>query len=159
MYCPVCNYKSSRVVDSRLATDGSNVRRRRECERPKCGYRFSTSEEVELLDVSVVKRDGRREGYSRAKMVSGLKKSLEKRPYTEAQFQSLVHKIEREMQKKRSGEITSKDLGEIVMKQLLGFDKIAYIRFASIYRSFDDLSSFEAELRKLVSKRPKKNKS
>ncbi len=135
------------------------VRRRRECERPKCGYRFSTSEEVELLDVAVVKRDGRREGYSRTKLVSGLKKALEKRPYTEAQFQSLVHKIEREMQKKRSGEITSKDLGEIVMKQLLGFDKVAYIRFASIYRSFDDLASFEAELRKLIPKKGKRAKA
>ncbi len=159
MYCPVCNYKSSRVVDSRLTTDGSNVRRRRECERPKCGYRFSTSEEVELLDVVVVKRDGRREGYSRSKMISGLKKALEKRPYTEAQFQSLIHKIERDMQKKRTGEITSKDLGEMVMKHLLGFDKVAYIRFASIYRSFDDLASFETELRKLIGHKSKKTKS
>jgi transcriptional repressor NrdR len=158
MHCPVCNYKSSRVVDSRLTTDGSNVRRRRECERPKCGYRFSTSEEVELLDVAVVKRDGRREAYSRAKLMNGLKKALEKRPYTEAQFQSLIHKIEREMQKKRSGEITSKDLGEMVMKQLLNFDKVAYIRFASIYHSFDDLASFEAELRKLIPKKGKRTK-
>ena len=147
------------MVDSRLTTDGSNVRRRRECERPKCGYRFSTSEEVELLDVVVVKRDGRREGYSRSKMISGLKKALEKRPYTEAQFQSLVHKIERDMQKKRTGEITSKDLGEMVMKHLLGFDKVAYIRFASIYRSFDDLASFETELRKLIGHKTKKTKA
>ena len=146
-------------MDSRLTTDGSNVRRRRECERPKCGYRFSTSEEVELLDVVVVKRDGRREGYSRSKMISGLKKALEKRPYTEAQFQSLVHKIERDMQKKRTGEITSKDLGEMVMKHLLGFDKVAYIRFASIYRSFDDLASFETELRKLIGHKTKKTKA
>lgn len=130
-----------------------SVRRRRECERTRCGYRFSTAEEAELLDVSIVKRDGKREAYIRDKLISGLKKSLEKRPYTEAQFHNLVQKIERDIQKKRSGEITSLGLGEIVMKQLKRFDKVAYIRFASVYYSFEGLDKFEEELQKLVKSR------
>jgi transcriptional repressor NrdR len=155
MYCPVCNFKSSRVVDSRLSTDGSSVRRRRECERPKCLYRFSTVEEVELLDVAIVKRDGRREAYARAKLTSGLRKSLEKRPYTEAQLTTLIQKIERDIQKTRSTELTSRDLGEMVMKQLAQFDKVAYIRFASVYHSFEDLGNFEEELKRLLGKKRK----
>lgn len=149
MRCPACNHNDTKVVDSRISTDGASIRRRRECE--KCGFRFSTLEEIELLDLTVVKRDGRREAYSREKMVRGLEKALEKRPYTEAAFQSLVHKVERDIQKKRRGEITSKDVGELVMKHLRSFDKVAYIRFASVYRSFEDVRTFEDELRKLLS--------
>lgn len=150
MYCAVCNHKDSKVVDSRISTDGASVRRRRECE--KCGFRFSTLEEVELLDLTVIKRDGRRESYSREKMIRGLEKSLEKRPYTDQAFQKLVHKIERDVQKKRRGQLTSEELGEILMKQLKAFDKVAYIRFASVYRSFEDVETFEDELRKLKRK-------
>ncbi len=149
MRCPVCNYKSSRVIDSRLLTDGMAVRRRRECEKEKCGFRFSTVEEMELLDVTVVKRNARREAYSREKIVSGLKKALEKRPYTDMNLQKLIHNIERDIQKARGGEITSAEIGEIVMKRLRMFDKVAYIRFASVYRSFEDLATFEKELKKL----------
>lgn len=149
MRCPVCDYKSTKVVDSRLSQDGMSVRRRRECEKTRCGFRFSTAEEMELLDCTVVKRNGRREPYSREKLASGLRRSLEKRPYTQAQFSSLLHNIEREVQKVRSGEITSADIGEIVMTQLKGFDKVAYIRFASVYRSFEDLETFEKELKSL----------
>jgi len=156
MYCPVCRFKSTRVVDSRLATDGASVRRRRECEKPSCGYRFSTVEEVDLINVTVVKRDSKREPYIRSKMVEGLNKSLEKRPYTDAQFHSLVQKIERDIQKERTGEITSLRLGDIVMKHLRSFDKVAYIRFASVYHSFEDLKKFEEELQKLVRKRRKR---
>lgn len=147
MYCAVCNHKDTKVVDSRISTDGANVRRRRECE--KCGFRFSTLEEVELLDLTVVKRDGRRESYSREKMTRGLEKSLEKRPYTDQAFQKLTHKIERDVQKKRRGQLTTQELGEIVMKHLKTFDKVAYIRFASVYRSFEDVGAFESELKKL----------
>lgn len=149
MRCPVCNQKDTKVIDSRLSVDGMNIRRRRECE--KCAFRFSTLEEMELLDLTVVKRDGRRESYSREKLVRGLEKALEKRPYTEADLQQLVHKIERDIQKKRRGELTAREIGEILMKNLLGFDKIAYIRFASVYRSFDDVKTFEQELRSLLS--------
>lgn len=131
------------------------VRRRRECERARCGFRFSTSEESEVLDVSIMKRDGKREAYIRDKLTSGLKKSLEKRPYTDVQFHSLVQKIERDIQKRRSGEITSEELGEILMKHLKRFDKVAYVRFASVYYSFEDLDTFEEELKKLSKRRRK----
>ena len=147
MHCPFCSEQDTKVVDSRISTDGASVRRRRECE--KCGFRFSTLEEVELLDLTVVKRDGRREAYSREKMIRGLEKSLEKRPFTDQAFQKLVHKIERDVQKKRRGQLTTPELGEIVMKHLKSFDKVAYIRFASVYRSFEDVGAFESELKKL----------
>ncbi|NQV90499.1 transcriptional repressor NrdR [Candidatus Uhrbacteria bacterium] len=147
MYCAVCNHKDTKVIDSRISTDGASVRRRRECE--KCGFRFSTLEEVELLDLTVVKRDGRREAYSREKMTKGLARSLEKRPFTDQAFQKLVHKIERDVQKKRRGQLTTQELGEILMKHLKTFDKVAYIRFASVYRSFEDVETFESELKKL----------
>lgn len=147
MYCAVCNHKDTKVIDSRISTDGASVRRRRECE--KCEFRFSTLEEVELLDLTVVKRDGRREAYSRDKMIKGLEQSLQKRPFTDHAFQKLVHKIERDVQKKRRGQLTTHELGEILMKHLKTFDKVAYIRFASVYRSFEDVETFASELQKL----------
>ena len=149
MRCPVCNFKSTRVVDSRLLSDGQGVRRRRECEKEKCGFRFSTVEEIELLDVTVVKRTGKREAYSREKLILGLKQSLQKRPYTDIQLQHLVHAIERDIQKIRGGELTSTEIGEIVMKRLKTFDKVAYIRFASVYRSFEDVGAFAKELKNI----------
>lgn len=158
MYCPVCNAKSTRVIDSRLTADSLAIRRRRECERAKCGFRFSTVEEVELLDVTVVKRNGRRESYSREKIEAGLKNSLQKRPATDMQFRTLVHSIERDIQKRRGNEITSRDIGDIVMDRLRAFDKVAYIRFASVYYSFDDVATFSQELEKLAEVGRKKRK-
>ncbi|MSR85175.1 transcriptional repressor NrdR [Candidatus Uhrbacteria bacterium] len=155
MHCPVCNHPESRVVDSRLSPDGTSTRRRRECDH--CEYRFSTLEEVELLDVTVVKRDGRRETYSREKMERGLKKSLEKRSYTEADFRTLVHEIEREIQRHKASELRSSDVGEMVMNRLKVFDKVAYIRFASVYRSFEDVKTFHDELAGLL-KSPRKKR-
>lgn len=157
MYCAVCSHIDTKVVDSRISTDGASVRRRRECE--KCGFRFSTLEEIELLDLTVVKRDGRREAYSREKLVRGLEKALEKRPYTDAQFQSLVHRVERDIQKKKRGQLTSGEIGEIVMNRLRAFDKVAYIRFASVYRSFEDVHTFEKELKALKAGKAKRKKS
>ena len=158
MRCPVCNFEDTKVVDSRISMDGASVRRRRECE--KCGFRFSTLEEVELLDLTVIKRDGRRENYSRDKMVRGLEKALEKRPYTDAEFQQVIHRIERDIQKKRRGQLTSGELGEIVMNRLRAFDKVAYIRFASVYRSFEDVKTFETELKNYEGDmRKRKNKA
>ena len=147
MRCPVCNFADTKVIDSRMSTDGASIRRRRECE--KCDFRFSTLEEVELLDLTVVKRDGRRVSYSRDKLIRGLEKALEKRPYTEPEFTQLVHRIERDIQKKKKREISSAEIGEIVMKHLHTFDKVAYIRFASVYRDFRDVKTFEKELKKL----------
>ena len=137
------------MIDSRLSADSLTVRRRRECEKAKCAFRFSTVEEIEILDVTVVKRNGRRESYNREKIESGLKKSLEKRPYIDVQFRTLVHTIEREIQKARGTEITSRDIGAILMEQLRSFDKVAYIRYASVYHSFEDVATFAEELRKL----------
>lgn len=156
MRCPVCNAKSTSVVDSRLNPDGMAVRRRRQCDRRNCKFRFSTLEEVELLDMTVVKRNGRRVPYVREKLAAGIRRSLEKRPYTDTEFWQVIHAIERDIQKVKGGEITSSQLGEIVMRHLKTFDKVAYIRFASVYRSFEDVGSFEKELRKLKLVRGKK---
>jgi len=152
MHCPICSHKSTRVIDSRVSLDGMSVRRRRECESNNCGYRFSTSEELEILGVSIVKRDGVRQSYMREKLVAGLKKALEKRQYTDQEFKKLVQEIERDIQKKRTGEITSLELGKILMSHLKDFDKVAYIRFASVYHSFEGLEKFAEELEKLIKK-------
>jgi transcriptional repressor NrdR len=156
MHCPICNYSDTKVIDSRITADGMSIRRRRECE--KCSYRFSTGEGVEILDLSVVKRDGRREPYRREKIASGLKKALEKRPYTAEHFQRLVNEVERDLQRTRKDELTSREVGEIVMDRLRRFDQVAYIRFASVYRSFEDVDRFAEELRSLLSPKKKKKK-
>ncbi len=147
MFCPVCNHENTRVIDTRIAGDGTSIRRRRECE--SCDHRFSTNEEVELLDLMVVKRDGGREAYIRDKIENGLKHALEKRSHTQSEFRGLVHAIERDIQRISSNEITSHAIGEIVMNQLKNFDQVAYIRFASVYRSFEDVKSFKKELDEL----------
>ena len=151
MYCPVCKSKETKVVDSRLTQDGMAIRRRREC--IKCAYRFSTVEETELLDITVVKNDGLRESYSRNKLERGILHSLTKRPYTQESFDKMIHAIERDIQKKKKREITSKEIGELVMKHLRKFDKVAYIRFASIYRAFEDVTKFQHEIKSLQSKK------
>lgn len=153
MQCPICAYKSTKVVDSRIAPDGMSVRRRRECERKRCRFRFSTSEQTEMLDIKVVKRDGKREPYVRQKIMSGLMHSLQKRKHTEKQLQKLIQGIERDIQKTRLTEIASQQIGEMVAKHLRKFDKVAYIRFASVYYSFEDLDTFESELAKLGKKK------
>jgi transcriptional repressor NrdR len=151
MNCPVCHHKDTKVIDSRLASNGLSVRRRRKC--VKCGFKFSTYEEMQILELMVVKRDGRRESYSRDKIESGILHSLEKRSYTQDQFKLLINKIERDIQKKaKRNEITSKNIGEIIMKHLQRFDKIAYIRFASVYRQFEDVKSFQKELKRITKK-------
>lgn len=158
MKCPVCYHADTKVVDSRVASDGLSIRRRREC--LKCGFRFSTYEEIEILDLTIVKRNGGKESYSREKMVKGLKKALEKRPITEENFKKLVHAIERDLQILRKNEITSGEVGQIVMKELKKVDQVAYIRFASVYESFKDAHMFKRELSKLLKKNRKtiKNK-
>lgn len=159
MYCPACNYKDTKVTDSRLTSDGLGIRRRREC--LKCSFRFSTMEELEILDLTVIKRNGQKESYSREKLERGLKKALEKRPITEDSFKKLVHNVERDIEKRKRREMTSMEIGEIVMKRLKKFDKIAYIRFASVYRSFEDVKTFQKELNTLLNngvRRKKKNK-
>lgn len=148
MRCPVCYYEDSKVTDSRVALDGLSIRRRREC--LKCGFRFSTYEEVEILDLVVVKRDGRKESYAREKIVKGLKRALEKRPVTDDNFKKLINLIERDLQILRKDEVTAGEIGQIVMKNLKRFDQVAYIRFASVYESFKDAHEFRRELNKLI---------
>ena len=148
MRCPVCSHDDSKVIDTRITADGLGIRRRRECE--KCEYRFSTIEGVEILDLTVTKSDGAREPYSREKLSRGLRKALEKRPCDAEQFRSLVGGIERDIQKLKSDEVESKQVGEIVMDHLKRFDTVAYIRFASVYRAFADAQTFRDELAKLL---------
>jgi len=155
MRCPVCYYEDSKVIDSRVASDGLSIRRRREC--LKCGFRFSTYEEVEILDLAVVKRDGRKESYSREKIVKGLKRALEKRPITDDNFKKLINSIERDLQILRKNEVTAGEIGQIVMKNLKRFDQVAYIRFASVYESFKDAHEFRRELNKLLKTKKQEN--
>jgi len=154
MKCPVCYYQDTKVVDSRVATDGLCIRRRREC--LKCGFRFSTFEEIEILDLMIVKRDGRKESYSREKLVQGLKKALEKRPLTDDKFKKLLHSIERDLQARKKSEITTGQIGQIIMKHLKKTDQVAYIRFASVYEDFKDAQEFRRELNKLLKTKKKK---
>jgi transcriptional repressor NrdR len=154
MICPVCYHKDTKVIDSRIASDGLSIRRRREC--LKCSFRFSTNEEMEILDLTVNKRNGSKENYSREKMMIGLRKSLEKRPITEEEVKKLVNLIERDLQALRKNTVESEEIGQIVMMQLKKVDKVAFIRFASVYKSFEDLESFQEELNKLISSRREK---
>lgn len=148
MRCPLCAHEDTKVIDSRIAGDGVSIRRRREC--LACSYRFSTYEEVEILDLQVIKRDGSLQGYSREKMESGLRKALEKRPISADDFKRLVSQIEQDIQKKiKDSRIESKEIGNIVVKKLKNYDQVAYIRFASVYRQFDDIAEFKKELQKL----------
>lgn len=150
MKCPVCNYQETKVVDSREGSDGITIRRRREC--LKCGFRFSTYEQVELLEVSIIKRSGRKEAYSREKLEGGLRKAFEKRPISDEDFRILINKIERNIQARKKNEIASQELGELVMKELKRKDPVAYIRFASVYRAFKDLESFQKEINSVFKK-------
>lgn len=158
MRCPLCSHEETKVVDSRVASDGLSIRRRREC--LSCEYRFSTYEEVEILDLQVAKRDGSIQGYNRAKLENGLRKALEKRPINADDFKRLVSEIEQDIQQKiKDNRIESKEIGNIVIKKLKKYDQVAYIRFASVYRQFEDISEFQRELEKLSIKEPIINKT
>jgi len=151
MKCPACHNQDTKVTDSRLVNQGLAIRRRREC--LKCVFRFSTYEEVEILNFTVIKRDGRREPYSKDKLARGLRKAFEKRPITQDEFKRLINQIERDIQIKGKEEIKSDRMGEIIMKHLKKSDQVAYIRFASVYRSFKDAKTFQKELKKLIGKK------
>jgi len=157
MKCPACYYEDTKVVDSRVAGDGLSIRRRREC--LKCGFRFSTYEELIILDLTVIKRDGRKEPYSREKLVRGLTRSLEKRPITDEKFKKLINSIERDLQVLRKAEVTTSQVGQIILKHLKKVDQIAYIRFASVYQSFQDIEAFREELNRSFPKNKGNKKS
>ena len=147
MRCPTCQNEDTKVLDSRPVSDGLAIRRRREC--IKCGARFSTHEEMEILDLTVVKRDGRTESYMREKIESGIRKAFEKRPLSRDDFHSLISGIEQDIQKTGKEQIPAKEIGNIVMRRIKGKDQVAYIRFASVYRQFADVEEFVKEAKKL----------
>jgi transcriptional repressor NrdR len=151
MRCPFCRDLENRVIDSRLGKEGDNIRRRRHCER--CGRRFTTYERVEDALPMVVKKDGRREPFERGKIVNGLKRACEKRPISIDTIEGIADQIERTLQERAEKEITSRVLGEIVMRALHDLDPVAYVRFASVYRSFRDVHEFMRELEDLIAKR------
>lgn len=161
MKCPFCSRQDNRVIDSRLSRDGDVIRRRRECEG--CERRFTTYERVEEILPLVVKKDGRREAYSRQKVVAGLTKACEKRPISIETIEDIADRIERSLQGSGEKELKSARIGEEVMHQLYDLDKVAYVRFASVYRSFQDLDAFMNELKILIRERsqsdPKPNRS
>jgi len=151
MKCPACHFADTKVTDSRLVNDGIAIRRRREC--LKCEFRFSTYEEAEILNLAIIKSDGRTEPYNKEKLEAGLRKSFEKRPITQDEFKKIVNRIERDIQLEGKNEIKSQKVGEIIMKHLRKTDEVAYIRFASVYRSFKDAKTFQRELKKIMKKK------
>lgn len=151
MRCPFCSHIENRVIDSRLSRDGDVTRRRRECAR--CERRFTTYERVEEILPLVVKKDGRRETYDRLKVITGLKKACEKRPVSIATIDDIADRIERFLQNTGEKEVPGAVIGEEVMRQLYDLDKVAYVRFASVYRSFQDLDAFMRELKDLIGER------
>ena len=151
MKCPFCSHLESRVIDSRLSRDGDVTRRRRECE--ECERRFTTYERVEEIFPLVVKKDGRREPYDRLKIITGLKKACEKRPISIETIEHIADHTERALQGRGEKEISGAVIGEEVMRHLYDLDKVAYVRFSSVYRSFQDLDEFMSELRDLIRER------
>ena len=148
MKCPYCNYMESKVVDSRPTDGGQAIRRRREC--MDCNKRFTTYENVEEIPIIVVKRDGKRESYNRNKLLNGIIKSCEKRPVSMNTIESLVDNIENKISNSLEREITSIEIGEMIMNKLKDIDEVAYVRFASVYRQFKDVNSFMNELKKIL---------
>jgi len=153
MKCPYCGNTETDVVDSRDAEDLAAVRRRREC--MKCEKRFTTYERVESVELVVVKKDGRREPFDREKLKAGLVRACEKRPVPHEKIEQTVEEIEMELRKKDTKEVPSSVVGELVMKKLKKLDKVAYIRFASVYREFADVEDFRKELKELLKGRRK----
>jgi len=148
MKCPFCGYADSKVIDSRPAEDGTTIRRRREC--LECQKRFTTYELVERTPLVVIKRNGSRESFDRVKIINGIVRACEKRPVTLAQIEKIADDIEQEMRGRLESEVQSERVGELVMSRLKALDEVAYVRFASVYRSFKDINTFMEELTKLL---------
>lgn len=148
MRCPFCNSIDDKVIDSRMSAEGMSIRRRREC--TKCSKRFTTYEYVENAPMMVVKRDGTRKRFDREKVKDGIMKACEKRPVSMEKIDQMVDEIEREVQKKADKEIKTTIIGNMVMEKLYGLDEVAYVRFASVYRRFKDVSHFMKELEKFL---------
>ena len=148
MKCPFCGHLDSKVVDSRPAEDGASIRGRREC--LACHKRFTTFEVMESLPVVVIKKDGSRQSFDRSKLLNGMIRACEKRPVPFDVLQQIADEIEQTLQNEMNREIPSDQIGEMVMDRLKEVDEVAYVRFASVYRQFKDISTFMAELSKLL---------
>lgn len=148
MNCPYCSFKEDKVVDSRATAENSAIRRRREC--LKCGQRFTTYEYIEDVSLMVIKKDGRRQGFDRKKILNGIMKACQKRPISLDKMEEMVTSIERAIQKKSDREVSSRLIGELVMEKLKSLDDVAYVRFASVYRQFQDVSEFMKALSEIL---------
>lgn len=151
MNCPFCGHKQDRVIDSRESKEGDVVRRRREC--LKCSRRFTTYERSDEIPFMVVKRDGRREKFDRQKILEGLLKACEKRPIPMSKLAEVVDEVESKLADNTEREIPTTEIGELLMRRLRSLDKIAYVRFASVYRDFQDVEAFLVELKDLLQRR------
>ena len=148
MRCPFCSHPESKVIDSRPAEEGSSIRRRREC--LECRKRFTTYEIVESLPLVVIKKDGNRQTFDKTKLLNGMIRACEKRPVPYSVLENMVSEIEQVLQNKMEREISSSEIGELVMERLKNVDEVAYVRFASVYRQFKDLNTFMTELNRLL---------
>jgi len=148
MTCPFCGFNQDRVIDSRESKEGDSIRRRRQC--LGCDRRFTTYERTDEIPYMVVKKDGRREKFDRQKVLNGLLKACEKRPVAMGKLAALVDEVEAKLADSADREISTTELGELLMDRLQGLDKIAYVRFASVYRDFQDVEAFLNELKELV---------
>jgi len=148
MRCPYCSYSESKVIDSRPAEEGTTIRRRREC--LSCGKRFTTYEIMERLPLLVIKRDGSRQSFDRMKVIGGMVKACEKRPVPVDEIERVADEIEQELQSSLEREVSSAQIGEMIMDRLKDLDQVAYVRFASVYRQFKDINTFLDELNKLL---------
>ncbi len=151
MKCPYCGFVESKVIDSRMSKEMDTIRRRREC--LKCGKRFSTAEMLEEGLPLVVKKDGRREVFDRGKILNGLKKACEKRPIGITDLEKVISRMEHDLTERGEKEIASADIGQMVMEELRKLDEVAYVRFASVYRQFKDITEFMEELKGLLLKK------
>ena len=154
MRCPACQHNGTRVVDSRPVDDNKEIRRRRECEA--CAFRFTTFEKIEETPLIVVKKDGSREEFSREKILRGLIRACEKRPIELSTLESIVHSIENDLRRLGQSEVQSEVVGEMTMERLSVIDEVAYVRFASVYRQYQDINVFITELKELRSKQQDK---
>jgi len=148
MRCPFCGNTEDKVIDSRMSAEGDSIRRRREC--LECGKRFTTYEYIEQAPLMVIKRDGARQRFDRERIKNGIIKACEKRPVSMDKIEQIVDEIEREVQRKAEREIKSTDIGNYVMEKLYNIDEVSYVRFASVYRRFKDVSHFMKELEKFL---------
>jgi transcriptional repressor NrdR len=151
MKCPFCGHQEDKVVDSRASSEGSAIRRRREC--LSCARRFTTYEHIEEHRLMVIKKDGRREPFDRQKLLGGLVKACEKRPVSMDQLEQLVDELERDLSASFEREVPSREIGERVMRRLHNLDPVAYVRFASVYREFKDVEQFMRELKDLLAQK------